>query len=206
MTQQAKLLAGDHYRVVFTLPHELLPPFASHRRLLVDTLFQSVRETLMTLRQDARHLGAEPGVLMALHTWGRNLSPHPHVHCLVTGGGISAAGRWRATKTPYLLPVRLVKALYRGKCLGLLHEAVTQGTLRPGPEQTPQDLHRLFGALCQREWHVRLKERYAMVRASRSTSRVTSKVVRLPTVVSAVWIPSRSRSAIKIIETASPSA
>lgn len=161
MSQQAKLLACDHYHVVFTLPHELLPWFASHRRLMVDVLFQSVRETLMTLLQDERHLGAEPGVLMALHTWGRNLSHHPHVHGLVTGGGMTAVGQWRATKTPYLLPVRVVKALYRGKCLGLLQEAVTMGTRCPGSGQTPQDLYRLLGELRAREWHVRLKERYA---------------------------------------------
>ena len=160
-SQQAKLLACDHYHVVFTLPHELLPLFGSQRRVMVEVLFQSVRETLMTLLQDERHLGAEPGLLMALHTWGRNLSHHPHIHCLVTGGGLTGEGKWRGTKTPYLLPVRVVKALYRGKFLGLLHDAVEAGTLQPIAGQTAQDLHRLCWTLRQLDWHVRLKERDA---------------------------------------------
>ena len=161
IAQQAKLLACDHCHVVFTLPHELLPWFASQRRVMVDILFQSVRETLLTLLRDERHLGAEPGILLALHTWGRNLSHHPHLHCLVTGGGITSEGQWRGTKTPYLLPVRLVKALYRNKFLGLLHAAVTAGSLRPLAGQTSAALHGLLAGLRKLDWHVRLKERYA---------------------------------------------
>ena len=159
MSQQAKLLACDHYHVVFTLPHELLSLFERHRRVMVELLFRSVRETLMTLLQDPRHLGAEPGILMALHTWGRNLSHHPHVHCLVTGGGL-AGERWCPTKTPYLLPVRLLKALYRAKCLALLHEAVSHGELTPARGETGAALHRLLASLKRVSWHVRLKERY----------------------------------------------
>lgn len=160
LAQQDKLLACDHYHVVFTLPHELLPLFERHRRVMVDVLFRSVRETLITLLQDPRHLGAEPGLLMALHTWGRNLSHHPHLHCLVTGGGLEGE-RWCPTKTPYLLPVRLVKALYRAKCLALLHDAVNRGELRPVGTETVQSLHRLLAGLKRVSWHVRLKERYA---------------------------------------------
>lgn len=161
MSQQEKLLACDHYHVVFTLPHELLGLFSRHRRVMVALMFQCVRETLMTLLRDERHLGAEPGLLMALHTWGRNLSHHPHIHCLVTGGGITPAGRWRSTKTPYLLPVRLVTALYRNKFIALMHQAVEAGELRPDPDQTPAELHVRLAALREKNWHVRLKERYA---------------------------------------------
>ncbi len=161
VAQQAKLLACDHYHVVFTVPHELLVLFGSHRKLMVDILFRSVRETLMTLLQDGRHLGAEPGLLMALHTWGRNLSHHPHIHCLVSGGGLTVDGQWRATKTAYLVPVRVVKALYRGKFLGLLYDAVDEGALCPAQGQCEQGLRRLFVALAKKDWYVRLKERYA---------------------------------------------
>ena len=160
LAQQNKLLACDHYHVVFTLPHELLSLFERHRRVMVELLFRSVRETLMTLLQDPRHLGAEPGLLMALHTWGRNLSHHPHIHCLVTGGGLEGE-RWCPTKTPYLLPVRLVKALYRAKCLALLHDAVNRGELLPAHSETMKSLHHLLAGLTRVSWHVRLKERYA---------------------------------------------
>lgn len=160
LAQQDKLLACDHYHVVFTLPHELLPLFERHRRVMVELLFRSVRETLMTLLKDPRHLGAEPGLLMALHTWGRNLSHHPHIHCLVTGGGLDGE-RWRPAKTPYLLPVRLVKALYRAKYLALLHDAVNRGELMPARGESVATLHGLLASLKRVSWHVRLKERYA---------------------------------------------
>lgn len=159
--ESEKLLACDHYHVVFTLPRELVPLFERQRRLMVDLLFRSVRETLLTLLGDARYLGAEPGILLALHTWGRNLSHHPHLHCLVTGGGVTPEGTWRPTRTPYLLPVRVLKALYRGKFLGHLHEAVNAGRLQAGAGETSQSLHGLFKVLSRRAWHVRLKERYA---------------------------------------------
>lgn len=82
-TQQARLLACDHYHVIFTLPHELLDLWQHNTRWFADALFQAARDTLMTLLADEKHLGAVPGILMALHTWGRTLSLHPHVHCLV---------------------------------------------------------------------------------------------------------------------------
>jgi len=91
--QQARLLGCDHYHVVFTLPHELLALWTSNRAWFIDALFQTCRDTLMTLLQDARYLGAIPGIVMSLHTWGRTLSLHPHIHCLVTGGGLSRAGQ-----------------------------------------------------------------------------------------------------------------
>lgn len=159
-SQQSKLLACDHYHVVFTLPHELNPLFSRHRRLLVELLFRSVRETLMTLLQDERYLGAEPGIVMALHTWGRNLSRHPHIHCLVTGGGLTRTGDWRSTTGGWLLPVRVLKALYRGKFLGLLQEALRSGALSCAPDCSDASLHQTLSALRGKDWHVRLKERY----------------------------------------------
>ena len=79
----------------------------------------------------------------------------------MTGGGLSATGQWQSTKTRYLLPVKLVKALYRGKLLALLHEGLNSGLLKPVAGQTVASLHRLLGQLRRTEWHVRLKERYA---------------------------------------------
>lgn len=160
-SQKEKLLGCEHYHVVFTLPHALLPLFTAHRRVLVDILFDSVRETMLTLLRDPRYLGAEPGLLLALHTWGRTLSHHPHIHCLTTAGGLTADGRWRAAKDGYLLPVHVVKALYRGKFLGKLKEALRAGRLMstdsPGYSQALQLLKELY----KLPWHVRLKERYA---------------------------------------------
>lgn len=159
--QQARLLACDHYHVVFTLPHELLTLWSWNRAWFTDALFQAVRETLMTLLQDRRHLGALPGLVMALHTWGRTLNPHPHIHCLVTGGGLNDAGQWRAVAGGYLVPVRVVKALYKGKLLARLWGALQAGTLVIPEGASRAGLERLLKAVGKKGWNVRLQERYA---------------------------------------------
>ena len=94
--QRARLLACDHYHVIFTLPHELNPLWLANVPVMTTLLFQAVRDTLSTLLADPKYLGAQPGILAALHTWSQTLVLHPHVHCLVTGGGLTADGSWKA--------------------------------------------------------------------------------------------------------------
>ena len=90
--QQARLLACDHYHVIFTLPHELNPLWLANVPVMTTLLFQAVRDTLGTLLADPKYLGAQPGIIAALHTWSQTLVLHPHVHCLVTGGGLTPDG------------------------------------------------------------------------------------------------------------------
>jgi hypothetical protein len=159
-TQQARLLACDHYHVVFTLPRELHELWRYNRRTFADLLFRAARDTLFTLLEDPRYLGATPGVIAALHTWGRTLCLHPHVHCLVTGGGWTAAGAWKPVRGGFLLPVRVVAALFRGKLLAALRQGLTRGTLW-GPDATrPQVLQGELNRLGRVRWNVYLKERY----------------------------------------------
>lgn len=158
--QQARLLACDHYHVIFTLPHELLALWQCNTRWFANALFQTGRDTLLTLLQDEKHLGATPGILMALHTWGRTLSLHPHIHCLVTGGGLDKRGDWRALRYDYLLPVAVVKALYKGKLLARLWGAVLTGELVLPDGQSQADIHRLLRKLNDKTWNVRIQERY----------------------------------------------
>ena len=158
--QAARLLACDHYHVVFTLPHELLRLWEVNRAPMASALFQAARETLMTLLQDERFLGATPGLLMTLHTWGRTLSHHPHVHCLVTGGGITPGGDWRTVQNGYLLPVRMVAALFRGKLLAFIQTGLREDTLRLPPSITANDWARTLQTLYRQKWNVCLKERY----------------------------------------------
>ena len=140
--QQARLLACDHHHVVFTLAHELLELWSWNRAWFVDALFRAVRDTLMTLLADERHLGALPGIVMALNTWGRTMNRHPHIHCLVTGGGLIDARQWQAVRGEYLLLVRVVKAFYKGKLLGRLRAALKEGTLTPPAGQTREQMAR----------------------------------------------------------------
>ena len=158
--QQARVLACDHYHVVFTLPHELLELWQHNTHWFANALFGASADTLMRLLADERHLGALPGIVMALHTWGRTLSLHPHVHCLVTGGGLDAARHWRSLRYDYLLPVAMVKALYKGKLLARLWTALNAGELSLPAGQTTGEVQRLLRRLNDKAWNVRIQERY----------------------------------------------
>jgi hypothetical protein len=159
--QMQRLLATDHFHAIFTVPHELLPLWRYNTAWFVQTLFDTVRRTVITLARDPRHLGALPGVLLSLHTWGRNLSLHPHIHALITGGGLTAEGTWRATRHGYLFPARVVCALYRGKLLGALWDALRSGQLTLPPETPLTAWIRTFKALGRKKWNVCLQPPYA---------------------------------------------
>jgi hypothetical protein len=115
------LLPIAYFHVVFTIPSELNPLVSMNRKILYDLLFRSVSETLTKLANDPKHLGAEIGCIGILHTWGQNLMDHPHIHCIVTGGGLSSdRGRWVSCRKGFFIPVRVLSALFKGKFLDLL--------------------------------------------------------------------------------------
>ena len=116
------LLPVEYFHVVFTIPSELNALVLLNRKVMYDLLFCSVSETLMELANDRKHLGAKPGVICILHTWGQNLMEHPHVHCIVTGGGLDG-GSWVSCRKGFLIPVRVMSALFRGKFLDLLQKS-----------------------------------------------------------------------------------
>ena len=112
--QGLKLLPVQFYHAIFTLPHELNDYFLNNEPEMIDMLFQAANEALSTMCKDKKHLGATPGAIAALHTWGQNLSLHPHVHMAVTGGGISDLGKWVPSKEKSLVPVKPLSIVYRG--------------------------------------------------------------------------------------------
>lgn len=96
----AELLPVKYYHVVFTMPHELNALVMGHRKLLYKLLFDASSQTLLTFAADPKYLQAQPGIISVLHTWGQQLSFHPHIHCIISGGGITKEGKWKdATKT-----------------------------------------------------------------------------------------------------------
>lgn len=159
--QKERLLACDHYHVIFTLPHELQGLWLKNVRCMAGWLFRCARDTVIELLGDEKYLGAVPGIVASLHTWGRNLILHPHLHCLVTGGGVDAGGGWRGIENGYLLPVRVVKAMFRGKFLDALRRGQRRGELRL-PGSLPEHKFRsLLNKLGRKSWNVRLQERYS---------------------------------------------
>jgi len=129
--REAELLEVEYFHVVFTVPEPIAAIAHQNKRLVYDLLFHASAETLRTIAADPQHLGAELGFLSILHTWGQNLLHHPHVHCVVPGGGIAPDGqRWIACRRGFFLPVRVLSRLFRRLFLQHLHQAFRAGQLR----------------------------------------------------------------------------
>jgi hypothetical protein len=161
--QQARLLACDHYHVIFTLPHDLNPLWLANVPVMSTLLFQAVRDTLSTLLADPKYLGAQPGIIAALHTWSQTLVLHPHLHCLVTGGGRTPAGTWVAVRNGFLLPMRVVMAVFRGKMVDAIRQSFACGALALPEPMRPQQFINLLNRLghpTKTKWNVRIMERY----------------------------------------------
>jgi len=158
---QQQLLPTDHFHVIFTLPSELHELWRWNRAALTELLFTSVRETLHTLLGDPQWLGAQPGILATLHTWGRTLALHPHLHGLVSGGGLTRDGQWRSVRTGFLLPVTVVRALFRGKVLGALEDLWGRGQLQLPPHLDHDGVRRVLVEAARQKWNIRIAERYA---------------------------------------------
>lgn len=159
--QKERLLACDHYHTVFTVPAELNGVWQYNRRLFAQLLFSSVRDTLFKLLGDDKHLGARPGMIMALHTWGSNLSTHPHIHCLVTGGGLTEEGTWKQVRRNCLLPRKPLMIIFRGKLRAALLRALARGELRLPPQLREAQLRGLLNKLGRQVWNVKILECFA---------------------------------------------
>ena len=157
----ARVLPTRHFHVVFTLPSELRPLARYRPSLVFDMLFAAAAASLQELARDLKHLGAELGITAVLHTWTRDLRLHPHVHCIVTAGGLSLDGtHWVRTPKDFLLPVKALGALLRGKCLDALRRAHARGDFAGFDEfEDPQGFDRLMTKLASHKtWHVYAKE------------------------------------------------
>jgi len=125
-----RLLPVPYFHVVFTIPDALNPLALRNKAVVYKILFEAASKSLLELTRDPKRLGADIGVTAVLHTWGQNLLLHPHLHCVVTGGGLSRDGsRWVAGRERFLLPVKVLGKLFRGKFLALLEHAYRDGEL-----------------------------------------------------------------------------
>ena len=158
-----RVLPTHAFHVVFTLPSELRGLALQNREKIFNLLFASAADALLDLGRDPKWLGAQLGITSVLHTWTRDLRFHPHVHCVVTGGGLSPDGaRWIATRPGFLLPVRVLGALFRGKFLARLVRLYDDGALRlAGPASALADrarFARLRDKLYRTRWVVYAKQ------------------------------------------------
>ena len=127
----AEILDCQYFHVVFTIPAEIAALAYQNKEVVYGILFRTSAETLRTIAADPRHLGAEIGFFSVLHTWGQNLLHHPHVHCVVAGGGLAPDGQhWVACKPGFFLPVRVLSRLFRRLFLENLQRAFDSGQLQ----------------------------------------------------------------------------
>jgi hypothetical protein len=132
--RRADLLPVEYFHVVFTVPEPIARIAAHNQQVVYGILFRAAAGTLIRIARDRKHLGAEIGFFAVLHTWGQNLLHHPHVHCVVPGGGLSPDHeRWIGCRRGFFLPVRVLSRLFRRLFLEALQEAFDQGALQfPG--------------------------------------------------------------------------
>ena len=152
-----ELLPVKYYHVVFTLPHELNSLVLGNRKVLLKLLFDASAQTLLSFAADPQYIGAKPGIVSVLHTWGQQLSFHPHVHCIVSGGGITADNEWKDAKKSvyrYLFPSKAMSIVYRGKFLQALQTMIAKGEVTV-PAGT--DSKSLIDLLYQKDWVVYAK-------------------------------------------------
>ena len=162
--QLARLLPCPHFHVVFTLPHVLLPLWSFNRTAMAALLFDCVRDCLLDLMADPKRLGVRPGLLMALHTWGRNLSQHPHIHCLVSAGGIDPSGLWKPGCVGFLLPLKPLQILFRGKFLARLKALLLAQRLRLPASDNLDHWLVCIRQLYLDHWNIEIQPPYANAR------------------------------------------
>lgn len=156
------LFPVEYFHVVFTIPDTLNPLALRNQKVIYDILFKAASETLLELSKDSRWLGAEIGFIAILHTWGQNLMDHPHLHCVVPGGGLSADGnKWISFRKSFFIPVKVLSRLFKGKFLSYLKKTYRDGKLKfVGEIQSWGEKHKfqtMLNELYRREWVVYCK-------------------------------------------------
>ena len=160
--RQRELLPVSYIHLVFTIPHTLSSLALHNKKIIYTLLFQASAVTLLELAADPKHLGAEIGFFSVLHTWGQNLLHHPHLHCVIPAGGLSANHKdWVRPKYRFFLPCGVLSRVFRGKFIAALKRAFREGTLcLPGDLQSladPKVFHAFLRTLHQHQWVVYAK-------------------------------------------------
>ena len=151
------LLNVGYFHVVFTIPDLLNPIAYQNQRVVYNILFRAAAETLTELSADKTYLGAQIGFTTILHTWGQNMMHHPHVHCIVPGGGLNASGQWVHSRKKFFIPVKVLSRKFRGKFLYYLKQANLEFHGSISELQDPGKLQNLMSSLYQKEWIVYCK-------------------------------------------------
>jgi hypothetical protein len=150
------LLRVQYFHVVFTIPNVINLIALNNQEVIYSILFKSAAQSMTELSQDKKYLGAQIGFTSVLHTWGQNLMFHPHIHCIVPGGGLSGINKWVNSKKKFFIPVKVLSRIFRGKFLYFLKEAFKENKLKFRGEIKnlvfEQDFQSLINKLYGTEW------------------------------------------------------
>ena len=162
--RKADVIDAPYFHIVFTVPEELNALIYANKKLLYNLLYKASAETLQELAGNKKYLGAEIGFMSLLHTWGSNISFHPHIHSIVLGGGLTPASDFKASSDEFIFPVRVVSKLFRGKFLAYLKQYYTAGKLafsgRSDQYRSNHSFFKLLDTLYRKEWIPHIKETF----------------------------------------------
>lgn len=156
--QMSKIYDCPHHHIIFTFPHELNPLWLLNTGKFTDCFFAVMNDTLKTLCLSRQKL--LPGYVAALHTWGRSLSLHPHLHCLISDGGKDEQGQWKNATGSCFIPARVLMTLFRGKLLAKIRRLLKKGELTLPSDQSEIRFNNLLNKLGRKKWHIFIKEQY----------------------------------------------
>lgn len=163
--RKSEVVNAPYFHVVFTVPSELNPLIYTNKKLLYNLFYKASAETLTELSKDPHHLGAEIGFMSILHTWGQSLSYHPHLHCVVLGGGLTKDLKFLAFKDDFLFPIRIVSRLFRGKFLNSLEASKYKANRlifagQGSKYRNSYEFKELLSILYKKEWIPHIKETF----------------------------------------------
>jgi hypothetical protein len=162
--RSSEIIDAPYFHVVFTVPHELNSLFFANKKLLYSLLHNAVSKTLIQLSEDKKFLGATPGITQVLHTWGQKLNYHPHMHCIVTGAGLTRDLRFVKGSDNFFIPVHILSAVFRGKFIDALRKLFDSEKLslprRLSHLSSPSEWEAFIKKLYRKEWVPFVKETF----------------------------------------------
>lgn len=162
--RRAEVIDSPYFHVVFTLPHELNPLIYYNQNLLYSLLHRCCAETLLELAADKKYLGAKPGIIQVLHTWNQQLGYHVHMHCIISGGGLTPDDRIRRSPAKFFIPVKVLRDKFKGKYMALLSSLYKGGSLifasSCGKLRDPSCFNEWKNRLYEKDWCPYIKETF----------------------------------------------
>lgn len=159
--KEAQALPCAYHQIVFTLPHDLHPLWLYNRALFTNLFFRAAWAALQSFCGDSRWLGAEPGALAVFQSWGETLNTHVHLHILITAGGLTSEGQWRASSHGFLFPSRALAVVFRGRMRAELLHVLTAGPLNLPPSTDAAEWRQRLNRLGRQHWHVQIQPAYS---------------------------------------------